>query len=79
MTTLTVTAKGQVTFRQELLRYLGVQPGQQIEVSTLPGGSIEVRAAQPLGSIEAFISRLGWRSALLMISGIYTCRWIRTS
>jgi bifunctional DNA-binding transcriptional regulator/antitoxin component of YhaV-PrlF toxin-antitoxin module len=67
MTTLTVTPKGQVTFRQELLRYLGVQPGQQIEVSTLPGGSI-----------EAFISRLGWRSALLMISGIYTCRWIRT-
>jgi bifunctional DNA-binding transcriptional regulator/antitoxin component of YhaV-PrlF toxin-antitoxin module len=46
MTTLTVTAKGQVTFRQELLRYLGVQPGQQIELSTLPGGSIEVRAAQ---------------------------------
>lgn len=73
-----VNANGQVTIRQELLRYLGVQPGQHIELSTLPGGSIEVRAAQPLGSIEASISRLGWRSARPMIFGIYTCRWIRT-
>ncbi len=62
MTTLTVTAKGQVTFRQELLCHLGVQPGQQIEVITLPGGRIEVCAAQPPGSIEAFIGRLADRS-----------------
>ena len=27
---LTVTAKGQVTLRQELLRHLGVKPGEQI-------------------------------------------------
>ena len=59
---LTVTAKGQVTLRQELLRHLGVQPGQQIEVITLPGGTIEVCAAQPPGSIEAFIGRLVDRS-----------------
>ena len=37
---LTVTAKGQVTLRQELLRHLGVKPGEQIEVSALPGGRI---------------------------------------
>jgi hypothetical protein len=36
--------------RQELLRHLGV--------ITLPGGRIEVRAAQPTGSNEAFIGRL---------------------
>jgi hypothetical protein len=58
MTTPIVTAKGQDTLRQELLRHLGVQPGQQIEVITLPGGRIEVRAAQPPRSIEAFIGRL---------------------
>lgn len=63
MTTLTVSAKGQVTLRRELLRHLGVQPGQQIEVSTLPGGRIEVRATQPPGTIEAFIGRLAHRSA----------------
>jgi bifunctional DNA-binding transcriptional regulator/antitoxin component of YhaV-PrlF toxin-antitoxin module len=61
--TLTITAKGQVTLRRELLRHLGVQPGDQIEVSTLPGGRIEVRAAQRSGSIEAFIGRLAGRTA----------------
>lgn len=63
MATLTITAKGQVTLRRELLRHLGVQPGEQIEVSTLPGGRLEVRAAQPSGSFEAFIGRLAGRTA----------------
>jgi hypothetical protein len=35
-----------------------VQPGQQIEVSTLPDGRIEMRAAKPPGSIESFFGRL---------------------
>ena len=60
---LTITAKGQVTLRQELLRHLGVKPGEQIEVSALPGGRIEVRAAQPAGSIEDFIGLLAGRSS----------------
>ena len=60
---LTVTAKGQVTLRQELLRHLGVKPGEQIEVSALPGGRIEVRAAQPAGSIDRFIGLLAGRSS----------------
>ena len=51
MTTLTITAKGQVTFRKELLRHLGVSPGEKIVVDKLPGGRIEVKAAQPTGSI----------------------------
>jgi hypothetical protein len=49
LTTLTVTAKGQVTLRQELFRHLGVDPGQQIEVTALPGGRIEILAARPAG------------------------------
>ncbi|MCP9785168.1 AbrB/MazE/SpoVT family DNA-binding domain-containing protein [Cyanobium sp. N5-Cardenillas] len=65
MAHLTVTAKGQVTLRRELLRHLGVQPGQQIEVTTLPGSRIEVRAVQPPGSIEAFIGHLAGRSPKL--------------
>jgi antitoxin PrlF len=63
MPTLTVTAKGQVTLRRELLRHLGVQPGQQIEVSLLPGGRIQVRAVQPPGSIDSFIGCLAGQSA----------------
>ena len=30
MSTLTVTAKGQVTLRRDLLEHLGVQPGEKI-------------------------------------------------
>ena len=40
MTTLTVTAKGQVTLRKNVLRHLGVSPGQQIEVVLLPEGRV---------------------------------------
>jgi AbrB family looped-hinge helix DNA binding protein len=47
MTTLTVTAKGQVTLRKELLKHLGVQPGEKILVDKLPDGRIEVKAARP--------------------------------
>jgi antitoxin PrlF len=46
MATLTITANGQVTLRRELLHHLGVQPGEQIEVSTLPGGRIAGRTAK---------------------------------
>ena len=40
MTTLTVTAKGQVTLKKDLLKHLGVQPGQRLEVDLLPGGGL---------------------------------------
>lgn len=58
MTRLTVTAKGQVTLRKDLLQHLGVEPGQQIEMHELSGGRIEVRAARPAGTIDAFIGLL---------------------
>ena len=45
MGTLTVTAKGQVTLRKDVLEHLGVGPGEQIDVTKLPDGRIEVRAA----------------------------------
>ncbi|UUP18471.1 AbrB/MazE/SpoVT family DNA-binding domain-containing protein [Nitratireductor thuwali] len=54
MTTLTVTAKGQVTLKKELLQHLGVQPGQKIEVDPLPGGRLSITAARPKGKIEDF-------------------------
>ena len=63
MATLTVTAKGQVTLRRELLRHLGVQPGDRIEVRPLPGGRIEVCAAGPPGHIDGFIGLLAGRTS----------------
>jgi AbrB family looped-hinge helix DNA binding protein len=52
MSTLTVTAKGQVTLRKDLLKHLGVEPGEKVAVDKLPDGRIEVRAAQPAGKIS---------------------------
>ena len=52
MSTLTVTAKGQVTLRKDLLNHLGVQPGERIAVEKLPDGRIEVRAARAGGQIS---------------------------
>ena len=52
MSTLTVTAKGQVTLRKDLLEHLGVQPVEKITVDKLPDGRIEVKAARPTGKIS---------------------------
>jgi antitoxin PrlF len=55
MSTLTITAKGQVTLRKELLRHLGVGPGEKVEVELLPNGRAELHAAKKkTGSIEDF-------------------------
>ncbi|MGK9234993.1 AbrB/MazE/SpoVT family DNA-binding domain-containing protein [Inquilinus limosus] len=58
MTLLTVTAKGQVTLRKELLQHLGVAPGDKIAVDLLPDGRVEVRSAKASGSIEDFFGCL---------------------
>lgn len=63
MATLAITSKGQVTLRQELLRHLGVAPGDSIELITLPGGRIELRAVRPSGSIDDFIGQLAVRNS----------------
>jgi bifunctional DNA-binding transcriptional regulator/antitoxin component of YhaV-PrlF toxin-antitoxin module len=52
MSTLTVTAKGQVTLRKELLAHLGVRPGEKIVVEKLPGGRVQVSAARQAGKIS---------------------------
>jgi len=52
MTMLTVTAKGQITLRKDLLEHLGIHPGEKIAVDKLPDGRIELRAARPTGKIS---------------------------
>ena len=42
---LTVTAKGQITLRQSVLAHLSAQAGQKVDVTLLPGGRVELRAA----------------------------------
>ncbi len=62
MPILTVTAKGQVTLKQDLLKHLGVQPGQKIEADKLPDGRIVVKAAAQDGSISDFVGCLSHRN-----------------
>lgn len=57
-TTLTITAKGQVTLRKNVLRHLGLQPGEKVEVDLLPDGRAELRATKKTGSIETFFGSL---------------------
>ena len=45
MSTLTVTAKGQVTLRKDVLEHLGVHPGEKITVSKLR--TVGSRSRQP--------------------------------
>jgi antitoxin PrlF len=59
---LTVTSKGQVTLRKELLAHLGVEPGQRLDVEVLPGGRLELHAEQGTSSIGGFIGLLAGRS-----------------
>jgi len=50
MTTLTVTTRGQVTFRKDVSKHLGIQPGGKISLNLLPDGRAELMAEQPQGS-----------------------------
>lgn len=61
MATLKVTERGQVTFRKEVLRHLGVRPGEKIELNLLPSGRGMIEAARPTGSMNDFIGRLKGR------------------
>jgi bifunctional DNA-binding transcriptional regulator/antitoxin component of YhaV-PrlF toxin-antitoxin module len=62
MPRLTITAKGQITLKRELLQHLGVQPGEKLEISKLPDGRVEVKAAHSRGNIERFLGLLAGKT-----------------
>jgi bifunctional DNA-binding transcriptional regulator/antitoxin component of YhaV-PrlF toxin-antitoxin module len=63
MTILTVTARGQVTFRRDVLQHLGIRPGEKIELDKLPDGRVTLRAARPSGTIDRFVGLLAGKTA----------------
>jgi bifunctional DNA-binding transcriptional regulator/antitoxin component of YhaV-PrlF toxin-antitoxin module len=81
VSTLTVTAKGQVTLRKDLLKHLGVHPGAKITVDKLPDGRIEMKAVRPTGKISDvfdFLKRKNGPSlSIEKISEVATRRWAR--
>lgn len=62
MATLTVTARGQITFRKDVLKHLGIEPGGRIEVDLLPNGRAALKAARPAGTLDGFLGLLAGRT-----------------
>ena len=62
MKTLTITSRGQVTLRKEILQHLGIQPGEKIELELLPGGRGVLKASRPLKKINGFLGLLAGRT-----------------
>ena len=63
MTILTVTARGQVTFRKDVLKHLGIKPGDKNELDLLPDGRGILKAAQAIGTIDSFVGLLTGRTS----------------
>jgi len=64
MASLTVTVKGQLTLKRDLLQHLGIKPGERVEFEKLPGGELKVRAARPSGTIDGFFHALDGKAKL---------------
>jgi bifunctional DNA-binding transcriptional regulator/antitoxin component of YhaV-PrlF toxin-antitoxin module len=58
MASLTITSKGQVTLRKDLLAHIGARPGDRIVVDKLPGGRIAIAADRPGGPISGLFGVL---------------------
>ncbi len=52
MSTLVVTPKRQITLGKDMLKHLGIRPGEKIALNKLPDGRIEMKAARPTGKIS---------------------------
>ena len=61
MATLTVTTRGQVTFRKDVLLHLGIKPGEKVELQLLPDGRALLKGARPTGTIAGFVGLLARR------------------
>lgn len=47
MVTLTLTAKNQLTLRKEVVKHLGLKPGDKVEAELRPDGRVELTAPKP--------------------------------
>lgn len=65
---LTITAKGQVTLRREVLAHLGIEPGDKVSASLLPGGRVELlpaAARHDIRTLRGALHRPGQRAVSL--------------
>ncbi|REF27733.1 AbrB family transcriptional regulator [Xenorhabdus cabanillasii] len=62
MVSLSVTTKGQITLKRDLLQHLGIKPGEQINLDKLPNGELRIRAARPTGTIDDLFGLLAGKT-----------------
>lgn len=58
MTTLSVTANGQITLERDLLQHLGIEYGDKVEVTKLPNGELIIKAKMPTQDISTIFGAL---------------------
>lgn len=69
MALLKVTARGQITFRKEVLQHLGIRPGDKLELELLPGHKAAIQAPHRSGTIEDFIGCLAGKTTKVATLG----------
>ena len=52
--TLTVTSKGQITLRKEVLAHLGVRPGDKLDVDLLADGRMQLQSKRGTSAAAVF-------------------------
>ena len=62
MAIVSTTSRGQVTLRKEILRHVGIKPGEKLEIELLPGGEFRGRAVRKKGSINDFMGCLAGKT-----------------
>ncbi len=73
MSTLTITAKGQVTLKQDILRHLGAKPGQKVLVEPLADGKVVLaldRSEETLSAAFGMLKPYNQRKKPLTITEI---------
>lgn len=68
MSTLSVTTKGQITLKRDLLDHIGIQQGQKVEVEKLPDGELRIKAKQPTQPISKVFGLLKDKTAGTVVS-----------
>lgn len=63
MTTLTVNARGQVTFSKAVLQHLGIKTGEKLEILLLPDSKVMLSAPRQTGTIADFIGMFAGRTS----------------
>ncbi len=58
MSSLKLSSKSQVTLKKDVLRHLGIKPGDRIEIDLQPDRKVSIQASRPGKPIDSFVGIL---------------------